>query len=239
MNKFYYELPVQRLWVGEINDPEEVQSEYARAALELLSKAYARQFEEPRGDQPAGIFTKRFDANDNIQISRQEEHMKEHIAEGSRYFFIPEGAWTASDGSRDDLSVWRGLAKTSPSRATRLQKMRIGSPNCYLNDIAVAPLWQYRGYGRALLHAAISHSGFERDNTLVLDAFKANEDSVNEWFRQLGLHTVKATVEPFIIDASHELPQIRYSSEGAATLGGIAHLLERKKRVVPNWSEDL
>ncbi|HET7059960.1 MAG TPA: GNAT family N-acetyltransferase [Candidatus Saccharimonadales bacterium] len=146
--------------------------------------------------------------------------MKRSIADGSAYWIAPD--------QKGDYSSQRALVKTTPSRAFKLQKTRLQAPNCYLNDIVVAPGWQSKCIGKTMLFAALTSGEFDMRRSLALDAFEGN-DRANSWFRRLGMHAVEGPGS-FVIEMpssdSVQLPQVRYTSEGQATLEDIASSLE-------------
>jgi len=123
--------------------------------------------------------------------------------------------------------TYAGIIKVTPSRATFLQKMRLSAPNLYIDNIATAPEAWGRDIGSCLMHTAVSYAGFKQNKIAVLDAFAGS--SVNKWFKRLGFkeqddsHTRKG-----FNGGSHEIGQIRMSTEGL-TLAGIKAKLEKKR----------
>ena len=209
--------------VNVLRDAGQVCLGHASAALNLLARAYAHQFEEPRGSLPAGTFAQHFDVG---RAHKQLSRMNQHIQNGSQYWFIPDG------GPYEATWAWRGLAKISPSRADRLQRLGLKSPNGYLNDVVVDPTEQSQGNGSILLHAALTQSGFDHTRSLTLDAFEENV-TTNAWFRRLGMHATSAEVPPLgLNDGAQELPQVRYTSDGCVSMGDIALRLLKAKQLV-------
>jgi hypothetical protein len=210
--------------VDVLCDAGQVRLGHASAALNLLTRAYAHQFEEPRGSLPAGTFAQHFDAG---RAHQQLSRMNRYIQNGAQYWFIPD------DGPFQATWAWRGLAKISPSRADRLQRLGLKSPNGYLNDIVVDPAEQSQGNGSILLHAALTQSGLDHTRSLTLDAFEENV-TTNVWFRRLGMHATSAEVPPLSLNGgAQELSQVRYTSDGRVSMGDIAlRLLEAKQLVV-------
>ncbi len=207
--------------------PEEVEVGHAFAALKLLDRAYSAEFEEPAGTFPKGTFNRHFDPyGDRTRGQTMHAHRKfmmAQIAKGSRYWFIPEAA-------DPKAWIWRGLAKTSLSRANQLQKWHLVSPNCMLNDVAVDPERQGEGYATALVDAALSPF---RPNRALAAAVFAGHQSVRQKLETFGLEEVpSADLAPLAVGGSGEvMPQVLYSSEGRVTIGSIRQLLAQ--RVTP------
>lgn len=215
----------------------------AHRVLGLVERAYAAQFEtpgfrSPAGTVPPGTMNQRFSPINEETVYGQLRRMRRAMDEaGSVYWMV-----TVVSGSEDFTSGLPplcdpliALAKVSPSRGTRLQKLLSGTPldrpNCFLNDIIANPGWQNGAAGvhagSLALHAALKFSGFRRDRVLALDSFVGNQEP-NAWFERLGLDAVPgAEVPPFEAGNGVVLPLERRSSRPGYDLGRhIAYLEE-------------
>jgi ribosomal protein S18 acetylase RimI-like enzyme len=218
---------------GELSDPAEVDLETASACLRLLANAYAHQFEKPNGWLKQGAFKEHFRPDKEDSVTSHADRMRAAIKDGSVY-------WFASQPDQH-FETTGGLAKASPSRSGLLQRAHLQSPNCYLNDIVVAPAAQGNGIGRQLLLAVITSDHFDIRRNLTLDAFQGNEVA-NAWFQRLGMHAVEGSRRDFNVawlpsddpftawqpgaGTMQSLSQVRYTSEGQATMGDIELKLE-------------
>lgn len=230
-----FQIEGSNLYFRELNDPEEVSFELAASVARLLADAYAGRFEEPAGKLPEGTFKDFFGVGGSPDtISSRAKRMRSHMAHGSTYCI-------ASEQPNYSFEVTGGLAKTSAYRTTKLQKARLQSPNCYLNDIVVAPTVQGAGVGKALLRGVLTSGRFDMRRSLTLDGFE-DHHYANAWFKRLGMHVVEGAANDFEVDVPSSdpfeswgqnarqyywLPQLRYTSEGEATLEGIVGKLER------------
>src|SRR5205085_2689016 len=144
---------------------ESITHEHAIGTMLLIAVAYGHQFEKPHGRIPPGTFARTYDAEDNRLVEHHLERMRLYVEKYDAQY------WLLRLGDQAIVAL-DGLAKVSPSRATRRQKLNLQSPNCYINDIMVAPQAQNQGNGSRLMHAPLAYGGFEPGNAVALDAYK-------------------------------------------------------------------
>jgi GNAT superfamily N-acetyltransferase len=202
-------------------EADDIKPQHAYEALGLLAVSYARQFEAPNGPLPQGAFQAYFNPDKDANVDRQHQRMRSYVSAGSQYWYLRAG-----DRSNQPSSL-AGLAKATPSKASRLQKTDLRSPNCFLNDIVVDPALQGRGCGSLLMHVVTKYSGFDEERIMALDGYVGNK-LPNLWFKRLGMLPTGDAVTPLKL-GSHELAQVRYTSSGGHTLGTMRHRLERSR----------
>lgn len=208
--------------VHRIEIPDDITADLAAGTLDLLAAAYANQFEVRRALLPEGTFRRFFDSTDDDRVSEQVDRMKGYVDSGSSYSLI-------FDRATESMVV--ALAKVSPSRASKLQKLGITSPNAYLNDIAVDPGSQERKLASLALFDQLGEERFDQSRTLAADGFEG-ADIANDWFWRMGMREVDVELEPTVFDGSGiGLPQRRFSSEGVTNIGSIAARLAERLNV--------
>lgn len=202
----------------------------AGKVLELMADSYAHQFEDPNVNHrpelvKPGTMRGRFLTRDRANI-QQMYRMNSSIMNGSIYWHVDLDDKDSLDTifySNDRADIG-GLIKVSPSRASRAQKLRVRPPNCYVNDMVVAPHWQHEAdasrhhrLGSMLLHAALRHGEYSPGAKLALDGFEGN--AANAWFGRLGMVAVPAAeLDGWEAGPGVILPQVRLCSQVGTTL---------------------
>ncbi|HEX7632763.1 MAG TPA: hypothetical protein VF401_00390 [Candidatus Saccharimonadales bacterium] len=215
--------------VRRIVEPGEVTFGVAQAVGELLTNAYAHQFEQPRGSLPQGTFDAHFQGIDasatesrHHAVYERIDKMRSSIDSGSQYWYVPE--------QRGALTDFKALLKVSPSRASWAQKIRRDDPNCYIDDIVAYPTQQR--YASAVLLSALLYGGFNKDKAVALDGLDDNEEA-NAWFDRLSIPKIvsKKRLAPLQIRGGYELSMSRRSSEGIASIGKIATTIQKESKL--------
>jgi GNAT superfamily N-acetyltransferase len=185
----------------------------------LVLATYQRTFEVPYGSLPAGTVAQRYgeEHTDAFVQRAVDSHRR-----GSQYWVIRGG---------DQLV---GLAKVSPGET--LDEPQPGV--VYINDVIVAPEEQRKGYGSALLHAALKFGGHEPASVVALDAFEAGESRVvntgfpapgsNQLYVGMGLERV-GPADPFGFPNGAELWMCEYRTPEGTALDGVVKALEERR----------
>jgi GNAT superfamily N-acetyltransferase len=211
-------LSVERL------QPHQVSYPIAKQVRELVGTAYEREFESPRTPHnvrlPQGRISNGFLLNNPAKIEAQRVRMDSTLDRGGAYWLV-QSTRDIQDG--DGGIVFDGLIKTMPSRATMFQRLKLASPNCYINDIvarprvAAGPGARGFGIGSALLHTALSYSEYGRQSIVVADTYRSGH-SGPEFFDGAGFTINRdAAPEPTIFNGGEEceihLPMDRHEAD--------------------------
>lgn len=171
----------------------------ARKVLELLEASLAFQLETPAfkgpdGVLPAGTMKERFARLRDANL-QQMDRMNRSLNRGGAYWYINPEEDNPTDRSfySSDEGYVAGLIKTSPSRVSRAQRLRLQAPNCYVNDIVVDPKAKSttvagakQRIGSMLMHAALKFGDYQPRAKLTIDGYIGDE-AANDWFGRLGL----------------------------------------------------
>ena len=156
-----------------------------------------RQFENPSDPQlPFGTVSARYAAND-ANCERYAQRTADHYAEGSAIAAVHPA--TPYKGR-----YLRAFAKTSPMSRAAGDKF----DGCYLNDVvAMVPAV---GFGSIAMHAALTRSGQDQNEALILEAFEGSR--VNDWYESLGLEATDVISSFEFGDGQNSLPMMYYLS---------------------------
>lgn len=165
-----------KLTVERLN-ADKVSYQMARQVRRLIGITYGDEFESPR--TPVNIRLARgrisgdYLTDSESKIEYQQDRIEKAIKSGSSYWLLHASNEPAKGGKNPELD---GLIKTTPSRSTLSQKLHIGSPDCYLDDIMVRPGSAsgptFRGVGSMLLHTALEHDTYKPTAAVTADTYR-------------------------------------------------------------------
>jgi ribosomal protein S18 acetylase RimI-like enzyme len=171
-----------------------------------MMRAYEGAFEgeDARPRMPHGTMVEHFAPYNPRRVKAEVGRMAVYMASGSQYWFARRG-----ETQNEALVAGPvGLVKVSPSRATLPQKLRVISPNMYVNDIAVSPGADSEGVGTQMLHAVSEYGGFDKERITVLDAFK--DTRAQQWLKDLGFVAQQdVQIEPLALSNGQQFEQVR------------------------------
>lgn len=195
-----YKHPEMGPLIVERLQSERVNYQVARQVRHLIGVAYGDEFESlrtPVNDRlPRGRISSAYLTDDPLAIEAHQERIDKALANGSSYWVLRA---PNQPGQKGQNPVLDGLVKTSPSRASLLQKLNIASPNCYVDDIMVRPGADagptFRGIGSMLLHTALEHDQYKPSATVVADTFRMGRAGP-EFFSGVGFESQPDSVPP-------------------------------------------
>lgn len=195
-----YEHPEMGSLTVERLQSELVNYQVARQVRHLIGVAYGDEFESlrtPVNDRlPRGRISKAYLTDESAAIEAQQERIEKSLASGSTYWVLCAPNQPGQKGQNPALD---GLVKTSPSRATLLQRLHIASPNCYVDDIMVRPGADagptFRGVGSMLLHTALKYDQYKPSATVVADTFRMGRAGP-EFFSSVGFERQPDSIPP-------------------------------------------
>lgn len=192
--------------------PEAVARRTAGHILGLVIAAYERQFEpgwfDERDDMPLQRSTVRQTYQSGGAVYEQHQKMLRRMQNGGAYWVV-----RAPIGGSAEVGDFVGLANTTPSRASQLQKFGIVPPNCYLGNVLAHPAEQNMGIGSAVMHAALKFGGYSPRRQVAADVLTDNPQGV-AFFEHRGLQREEGvTVDPLELWDDQQLQQARFSGE--------------------------
>ncbi len=209
------------LLVEQLTEPDQITAAIALGAMQVLANGYAAS----RGISavvPRWAIYDHFvplDAEKKLQsqaIIEQQNLMQSDVAAGNSYWISRE---------LEDDGRMTGLAKTNPSHATKVQKTlkAIGrhSPNVFVAELVEVA--HAKGAEPALLHAVVSHGGYNLTRNVEIDVYDANTSQRILVTRRLGMEPV-ARGDSYSI-MGKQLKSTRYESR-TANLSQVQKYLE-------------
>lgn len=190
----------------------DVRLRFAKQVRELVGVAYADEFESERAPQdvrlPRGLISHGFLSDLPEKVEAQRDRMEAALALGGAYWYV---RFARPDGPDPDKQL-EGMVKTSPSRATAMQKLHVASPNCYVNDIMVRPSTRQEpglqcvGVGSALLYTALTQD-YKPSATVVADTYKIGRTG-SRFFANADFETMPDIVPPATVFNGGEVDEI-------------------------------
>jgi len=196
---------------------EPIQRQTAQQMLRVMGEAYQGEF---GSSVPEGTIANHFSTGYEgvtAQVGRVRNSTEQN---GATYWLAYE-----ADQGPDEADLL-GLIKVSPSYPHMLATVR-NRPNCYVNDIAVAPDHARNGLGSMMLHAALRYGGYRQDASVVADTY-ALQGSGAKFFGARGFQLLPDTPPPTILHAPQgERASLDMERRRAKSLGGLVRQLER------------